>query len=57
MQIGMATEQRFIRAIDDPSDTRVGKAPAEGGQDRQRMNDVTQRARFNKADASSGILV
>lgn len=41
---------RKIR-VDDPTDVGVGKALAQGGEDRQRLEDIAEGARLDDADA------
>jgi len=47
----MAPEQRFIRAVDDPGDVRIGKTSPKCRQDGQCVNNVAQCAWLEEANA------
>src|SRR6185295_11676221 len=51
VEVGVAGEERRHRLLDDPAEVRVGQMAAERGQDRQRVDNVAQRARAEEEDA------
>jgi hypothetical protein len=53
----MAFKEGLIDTVDDPSNVGLGKTLSQGRQYRQAMNNVAQRARFDKSDPIGFILV
>jgi hypothetical protein len=53
----MAFKEGLIDTVDDPSNVGIRIAAPQGGQYRQAMNNVAQRARFDESDPIGFILV